>query len=518
MHNCIEKQGDIIFDVVGNTSPFSMAGESSGYMITANGRSYLLECGSKVFPFLGFTGIQKIKGLFCSHSHEDHKRWFTDIVLFRYYNVERKDPIRLITSETVMEEYHKNSKGALERSLSSDSKRVVDIPFDDMVESTVIGPRSKYYIHLEPGSDGSFRYDVRDRAGNTLGPDRAKIVINPRANRPRLLFRDEASGEWVEPESYYPFSSTAFYEKEPNPFRDDKAGLTVTPIKASVWHGVPTIGFRFECGPNRLIFSGDTVYKPSLWKTLCEEHRPQSFHSISRGDFASSRVIYGDINDFIERTWSRERYDAALSAYDGAIVIHDVARKNSVVHTDYADIAHAPIDKLIFTHNPDNLTTLRPILHSRQQLIFRDGEVYDCVCGRLHPFDADVYIRHFSGHYVGYRAEQGAYKVIEEDGLLGIAGIDHPDPGLFRVDLYEDLEGEYYPVLGNVAEFYRRREDGKVEIVFLRERISEGRVVESARGRIEKSSPTDEAYTDFTRREPARKGASGRGGGQSLGS
>lgn len=514
MPDCIEKQGDIIFDVVGNTSPFSMAGESSGYMITANDHSYLLECGSKVFPFLGFTGIEKIQGLFCSHSHEDHKRWFTDIVLFRYYSVESKDRVRLITSETVLEEYQKNSKGALERSLSSDSKRVVDIPFDDMVESTIIGPRSKYYIHLEPGGDGSFHYDVRDREGNVLGPDRAKIVINPRANRPRLLFRDEASGEWVEPESYYPFSSAAFYEEEQNPFRDDEAGLIVTPIKASVWHGLPTIGFRFECGPNRLVFSADTVYKPSLWKMLCEEYHKQRFHSISRREFDSSRIIYGDINDFIERTWSRERYDAALSAYDGAIVIHDVARKNSVVHTDYADIAHAPIDKLIFTHNPDNLTTLRPILHSGQQLILRDGEVYDCACGQLHPFDADVYIRHFSGHYVGYRSEHGAYKVIEEDGLLGIAGNDHPARGLFRVDLYEDLEGEYYPVLSDVPEFYRRREDGKVEIVLLRGRSSEGRVVESARGRIEKLSPGDGAYADRTRHPPVREGASGSGGGK----
>lgn len=495
----VAKQGDILFDVVGNTSPFSLAGESSGYMITVNGRSYLLECGSKVFPFLGFKGIQETQGMFCSHSHEDHKRWFTDIVLFRYYNVENNRPIRLITSEAVLEEYEKNSKGALERSLSSDSKRVVDIPFDDMVEGTIIGPRSKYYIHLEPGNDGSFRYDVRDREGNILGPDRAKIVINPRANRPRLLFRDEASGEWVEPESFYPFSSASFYEEEQNAYRDDKAGLTVTPIKAPVWHGVPTIGFRFECGPNRLIFSADTVYRPSLWKTLCEEYRPQRFETISRRDFASSRVIYGDINDFIERTWSRERYHAALSAYEGAVVIHDVARKNSVVHTDYADIVNAPIEKLIFTHNPDNLTSLRPMLYSGQKLLLRGGEVYDCVRGRLHSLDADVYIRHFSGNYVGYRSEHGAYKVIEEDGLLGIAGNDHSASGLFQVDLYEDLEGEYYPILSEGPEFYRRREDGKVEKVLLREHSSEGRVVHSDRGRIGKFSPT-------------RKGVSGGGG------
>ena len=40
---------DIIFDVIGNTSPFSMMGESSGYMLTVNDSSYLLEIGSPIF-------------------------------------------------------------------------------------------------------------------------------------------------------------------------------------------------------------------------------------------------------------------------------------------------------------------------------------------------------------------------------------------------------------------------------------------------------------------------------------
>ena len=194
--------------------------------------------------------------------------------------------------------------------------------------------------------------------------------------------------------------------------------------------------------------------------------------------------IRDSINDFIERTWSRERYEAALTAYDGAVVIHDVARKNSVVHTDYENIAHAPIDNLIFTHNPDNLTTFRPMLHSGQRIVIRDGVAYDSVRGTLWPFDADLYTRHFAGNFVGYRSDRGAFKVIEVDGLLGVAALDHPGRALIRVDLYEDMNGDYLPLLCGTADFYRRRDDGKVERVRQDQTSSRGTVVESLRGRI----------------------------------
>ncbi len=134
-------KNDIHFHVIGNTSPFSLMGESSGYLLTVNDCRYFLECGSPVFTSLGFKGIAEIKGIFASHSHEDHKRWFTDVVLFTYYNPLFKHKVRLISSEVILDEFIKNSKGALERSLSHDSKRIVDIPHEDMLEKITIGPR-----------------------------------------------------------------------------------------------------------------------------------------------------------------------------------------------------------------------------------------------------------------------------------------------------------------------------------------------------------------------------------------
>jgi ribonuclease BN (tRNA processing enzyme) len=438
---------DIIFDVMGNTSAFSLMGESSGYMITVNDRLYLLECGAPIFPSLGYKGIVDIRGIFASHSHEDHKRWFTDIVLFTFYNPLLKHKLRLISSEVILEEFSKNSKAALERSLSTDSMRIVDIPYEIMVEEKTIGPRSKYFVRLKADRGGGFKYRVEDRDGNIIGPEKAKIFINPAANRPRLLLKDGESGEWVEPESFYPFSSRAFYEEEQNLFHDDKAGLTVKAIKSSAWHGVPTIAFKFMTRDNSLLFSADTVWKPSLWKKLYETYRPQKFDVIKRKDFEKSSIIYGDINDFIERTWGKERYENALAAYEGSVIIHDVARKNSIVHTDYQDIAHAPFDDLVFTHSPDNLTSIRPILSSGKRIVLRDGKLFESVKGELFPFDADIYIRHFSGNMVGYISEKGDYKIIEKDGLLGAVDVDSPGEGLMRVDLYQDIKGEYFPFL-----------------------------------------------------------------------
>jgi len=482
---------DIVFEVIGNTSPFSMMGESSCYMVTVNKRSYLLDCGSPIFPYLGYKGISEIKGIFATHSHEDHKRWFTDIVLFTFYNPLYKHKVKLISSEVILEEYSKNSKAALERSLSRDSKRIIDIPYDEMVEPVIIGPRSKYFINLKTAPAGSFHYQIENREGQLIGPDKAKIFINPAANRPRLLFKDDQTGEWVEPESYYCLSSESFYEKNRNVYRDDEADLTVEAIKASVWHGVPTIAYRFMTGDNKLLFSADTVYRPSLWKQLCEEHRPQRFDTIRREEFEKSSILFGDINEFIERTWSRERYESALSAYENCVVVHDVARRNSIVHTDYVDISDAPIEKLLFTHNPDNLTAFRPILKSSRTLVLHHGEVYESVKGRLYPFDADVYVHHFSCDLVGYRSETGDHKVIKKDGLLGIVKTDEPGEELMRVDLYQDIGGEYFPLLTDQGRGYVLREDGRVEEVTLLRNTSRGRVAENVRGQI--ASPAAQA-------------------------
>ena len=108
--------------------------------------------------------------------------------------------------------------------------------------------------------------------------------------------------------------------------------------------------------------------------------------------------------------------------------------------------------------------------------------MYESVKGRLRAFDADVYIHHFSRDLVGYRAEKGAYKVIRKDGLLGIIEVDSPGEALMRVNLYEDVKGEYFPLLTDVYKSYAVREDGRVEEVTRFQGSSTGRVVQDLRG------------------------------------
>ncbi|MBN1627347.1 MAG: hypothetical protein JW944_12565, partial [Deltaproteobacteria bacterium] len=204
-------------------------------------------------------------------------------------------------------------------------------------------------------------------------------------------------------------------------------------------------------------------------------------------NFEKSSIIYGDINDFIERTWGRERYESAMAAYEGSVIIHDVARKNSIVHTDYEDIVHAPFENIIFTHSPDNLTSIRPILSSGKRIVLSGGRLFESVRGEPFPFDADVYIRHFTCNFVGYASEKGSYKIIEKDGLLGPVDVDTPGDGLMRVDLYQDIRGEYFPALTRHDQYYRIRPDSRVELVTSDAELSSGRIVENMRPKLMKS-------------------------------
>jgi len=156
---------DMEFEVIGNTSPFSLMGESS--LLHDHRQPPVLSSRLRHphFPLSGISGDLRDQGIFATHSHEDHKRWFTDIVLFSFYNPVLRSKVRLVSSETILDEYAKNSKGALERTLSFDSKKVIDVPYENMVEPIIIGPRSKYFINLKKGGSGFFYYQVEDRQG-----------------------------------------------------------------------------------------------------------------------------------------------------------------------------------------------------------------------------------------------------------------------------------------------------------------------------------------------------------------
>lgn len=122
-------------------------------------------------------------------------------------------------------------------------------------------------------------------------------------------------------------------------------------------------------------------------------------------------------------------------------------------------------------------------------MVIRDNKAYESVRGKLFPFDADVYIRHWTCDLVGYRSEKGAYKVIEKNELLGIAERESEEEGLMFVDLFEDINGEYFPIILDAHKYYKARPDGRIEEITIKENSSSGKLVESLRGKIKTQDP-----------------------------
>ncbi|HWR57741.1 MAG TPA: hypothetical protein VN328_02530 [Thermodesulfovibrionales bacterium] len=476
--------------ILGDYGPFSRMGKSIGYQITIGQSRYLIDCGAPLFQQMGGHRLRGIKGLIVTHCHDDHKRWFSDLALFNMYAPDFSKRISLLTSEDVHQEIIRASGSALDRSLSHDSKNVIDIGYEDYINFRVLGPRARYrIISMEDGA-GKTSLSVVDRGGNIVGSDKAKIVISRKTNRPRLLFKDPDYGEWIEPESFYPYSSSVFYEEDRNSHRDEE-GFTLEALKSPVWHGVTSIGVKVTTDEETLIFSSDTVNDRELWKGLYTEKRRQRLH-LSQREFDSSSVIYGDINDYIERVWSEERYRDAVDAFDGAVVIHDIALGKSVVHTSYERLHATSLrqEATILTHSPDKITSEWVLCKAEKNFLIRGNAFFEAVGDKLYPMNADIYHKEKGAYYVGYKNDTGRYTVLEYAGILGIFDNNDPKgvmPGrqLYRVDLYEDIGGKYFPKIEIEDAQYLERKDGEVELVEFTKEGSRGRLVEDHRERLQ---------------------------------
>lgn len=480
-------------DFIGDSGPFSRTGKSIGYCVTVKDSQYVLDMGGHLFNFLGYEGIGKVRGFFATHSHEDHRRWFTDVALFMCYSPDIHHRLRLITTETIHEEWEKNAKAALERTLSLDQKHIIETPYSTFVEQTLIGPKAIYRIApVQPrGAKEGWTWRVVDASGEPVSPAQAKVVIHPQANRPRMLFKDPTLKAWIEPELFYVFSDRRFYEAEQNDFVDEAAGLTVRPLKGPCWHGPPTFGYEFRTANERLLFSSDTVYDLDLWRALCEERHPQRLGMTQR-QFRSAPIVYGDINDYVEYMWSRERYEEAAHAYDEGIVIHDVDHDGSVVHTSYSKIVESGRRNFLFTHSPDSFVSKIPLGRERKSFrVVRDRlfeEVERQGQRRLHPYNADLFIKRFSHFFIGFESPDGAFRLVKRNGRLEVDNGDCADEtSLGQYDLYADIDGRYFPVLADpTRERYERRLDGQVEKVTETAEGSQGVVVKDLREELER--------------------------------
>jgi len=477
----------ILVRVLGDYGPFSTMGKSIGYQVSIGDSSFLVDCGSPLFQQIGGHALKTIKGVIITHCHDDHKRWFTDLSLFNMYAPDIQHKLPVFSSESINAGLQAASGPALNTSLSSDSKMVVDLDYADYIDFKPLGPRAKYRIVRQSNASGGFTLAVLDSLGVIVGPEQAKIVISSKNETSRLLFKDHCYGEWVEPEQFYCFSSTVFYEENRN-IHHDPAGFTIEAINAPVWHGVPSIGLRFTTANESLVFSGDTAHDTELWQALHSEKRPQRL-SGTREEFEAATILYGDINDYIERSWSSERYYEALTAFDNAIVIHDIATHRSVVHTDYRRLDHTVLrkGKTIFTHSPDKMTSEWPLSKAEKSFLIQGSTFKEIVGDRLFPLNAAVYHKQEGKYFVGYRNPGGTVPVYENGGILNLGGQWPWENGteLYKIDLYEDVNGKYLPLLENQgSDVYVARADGAVERVTRDENGSRGVLVKDLRAEL----------------------------------
>ena len=300
--------------ILGDFGPFSTMGKSIGYEITIGKSVYLVDCGAPLFQQIGSSRFKHINGLFITHNHDDHKRWFTDLALYNYYEEDNDSKVSIFTSENIQKELTRASGPALDTSLCMGSNKIIDISIVEYAAFNTIGPKARYSICSVAEGNAKISLRIFDDGGYPVSSDKAKIVISNKTKKPRMLFKDPTYAEWIEPESFYPFSSNIFYENNENIFKSSE-GFTIEAIKSPVWHGISNIGIKITTDNETLIFSSDTVNNKYLWEQLYQEKREQNLQ-MSRKDFERAEVIYGDINDYIERTWSEERYTEAISAFD----------------------------------------------------------------------------------------------------------------------------------------------------------------------------------------------------------
>jgi hypothetical protein len=481
----MDKSHGITVKVLGDYGPFSRIGKSIGYQVTIGNSSYLVDCGSPVFQRIGGHGLKEIKGLIITHCHDDHKRWFSDFALFNRYAPDVGKRLPLMTSERVNNGLAAGSAPSLAFSLADDCRRVIDIAYDEYVDFTSIAPRAKFRIEQLPAGAGLTRLAVVALDGSIVPPEQAKIFIGA-SGLPRLLFRDPPSGEWVEPESFYPFSSGLFYDSDWTPFVDP-AGFTIEAINAPVWHGMPSIGVKFSTGSETVIFSSDTNHDLELWEGLYREKIPQQLR-MSAADFAAAPVICGDINDYIERIWSEARFNDAVATFSSGIIIHDIAAGKSVVHTDYRRLDHTTLDRkrTILTHSPDKMTSAWLLNEAEKEFLVSGDGFAELVAGTPLPIIGDFFHKENGRYFVCFRNDAGHYAIYENDLVLSLASDPYRGNGelVSRVDIYENIAGQYLPLLDEGEAEYLRRPDGRIEAVEYTPEGSIGRIAEDQRPRL----------------------------------
>jgi len=436
-------KGLLKIKILGDSGPFSKTGRSISYLIEIDDTAYILDIGSPVFQLLNFQQLNSISGVICTHPHDDHKRWLTDFLLYRKYVTPNQPKLRLLTGYALMDEIRVSSRISLEKTLSPNSEKVVYLAYESFVDETRISPAPKYSIK-QITENNSNEYRVINSDGEIVKPDKAKVIVNRINNIPEILFFDEECGKWVNPEIYYSFSDSIFYKKS-FPFIDEKSGMKITAVNAGTWHGITAVSIIVEYDNTKIYFSGDTVYNIDLWTKLYKnELTPKA--DLASSEFLNSYCIKGDLNDYIQLSWSEKRFCEALALYkEMDIIIHDSAAFNSIVHTDFCFCRDFDKNKTMLTHNPDKYISFLPITYNDKQFAVKNKKIYEIADNNLYELNADYYIKMNGKFFAGYKDPNGMHAILTKNGAMDLVEYNNNyGENAERIKLYEDVGGKYY--------------------------------------------------------------------------
>lgn len=479
-------RGAIFVEALGDSPMFSDYGKNTSFLIYAGYRKFLIDCGANPFARLGHDGLANLGALIVTHSHDDHRRWFTEMALYRYYHpgIRRKLPV--VATDNVLEELCISGQSALERTLTPDRKMATETPMEEFIEQIPIGPRAKYFAtSIKLDRKGGPVWRIMDRAtGKLVPPEKGKVVLRNKGGRPRMLMRDDATGAWIEPECYYDFTDAAFYEEDLRDYVEPETGLRIRAVKAPVWHGPSAIGLLLQTSSTRLAFSGDTVYDPELWSELTLPR--QQDLPMSQPGFLDASVLYGDINRFVERIWSQQRLERALTIYNDHALFHEADAEHSVVHTRHSRLLTHPAKVQVVTHVPDVFTSPYPIANRTKVYMVQEKQVREMGRQGPMPFIADIYHRDSVGNmYAGFEDANGSFGFFtDQKGNYKLLLLDDiPTKVEKRYTLYRDIDGGYYQN-PKTDETLRLRPDGQVELLKTTAGGSLGTVVEDLRPQL----------------------------------
>lgn len=370
-------------EILGNASLFTRAGKGFAYRVTCGASSYLVDCGANIFGAMSPEELFALDGIFITHAHSDHVRYLADLAFYLQFSRKKPRRVRIITTERVHAQLCESLRETMDLTLDRSRRMVRQIAYEEFFDIVPIGPEPLYHITMTKRKRGALPLAVMTEKNRPVPPSRGKVFMHPKTGRLSMLLKDKATGAWVEPETFYDFSSRAFYKSNMRAYRNAKSGLRVTAVKKGVWHGMDAVGFLFQCGDTRVFFTGDTAADLDLWARLAGEFIDRPATRAKK--FLAAAAIIGDVSNFVERVWSLDRVSGLHELYAKTAAFHDCGGAENIVHTGYPALEKlwtglvgkdAPRSSLVLIHTQPGLASRFPIATTGQKYTVEGGRAH----------------------------------------------------------------------------------------------------------------------------------------------